>query len=301
MRRGLRLIPLLLLLAACAAPPGGTRVARLEEPPLPYPPSVRERMLRIARAEWEEWGRVTIDPRLPPRGADDGAFPAETAPDNFPRVLAYWRAVPDDEGAIARNRGLYAAALADPAGPRLLWRDPAWSAAFISFVLRNAGVDAREFPSSAAHSFYIDALIADAARYPAAAPFVPHAPGEYAPQVGDLVCGDRSPRPLRHWTERAAEAGRFRPMHCDIVVETPRTATGGEARAIGGNVRDTVALTRFPTDAAGLLLPRRAGAAPWLVVFENRLGRLPPWPAAPLAVPADPPSLPPTETGSPLS
>ncbi|MFL5333718.1 MAG: hypothetical protein ACJ8H8_11185, partial [Geminicoccaceae bacterium] len=33
-------------------------------------------------------------------------------PANFPRVLAYWRAVPEDEGAIARNRRLYAEALA---------------------------------------------------------------------------------------------------------------------------------------------------------------------------------------------
>jgi hypothetical protein len=238
------------LLAACAAPPP-------PEPPLSYPPAARERMLRIATAEWEEWGRQTAE--APAARESDSA--------NFPRVLAYWRAVPDGAGAIARNRARFRQGDPD------LWREPAWSAAFISFVLRTAGVDAREFPPSAAHAFYLDALVADAARFPATAPFLPHDPGARAPRVGDLVCADRSAAPLGSWRDRAADGGRFRPMHCDIVLRV----ASGMVEAVGGNVRDAVTLSRFATDANGLLLPRPPGDPQWFAVLQNRLGRLPPW------------------------
>lgn len=237
------------LLAACAPPP---------EPPLSYPPSARERILRIALAEWQDWGG---------QSAEQPATASEAELRNFPRVLAYWRAVPEGAGPIARNRLLYRED--SPA----LWHEPAWSAAFVSFVMRSAGVDAREFPPSAAHAFYLDALIADATRFPATAPFIPHDVGAHAPRAGDLVCADRSAAPLASWRERAADQGRFRPMHCDIVVRV----ASGRVEAVGGNVRDAVTLSRFATDPAGRLLPRPPGEPQWFAVFENRLGRLPPW------------------------
>jgi hypothetical protein len=62
-------------------------------------------------------------------------------------------------------------------------------------------------------------------------------------------------------------------MHCDIVV----AAGPGAVEAVGGNVADAVTRTRFPADAFGYLLQQPAGAPAWFVVFENRLGRLPPW------------------------
>jgi hypothetical protein len=134
-------------------------------------------------------------------------------------------------------------------------------------------VDRREFPPDAAHGTYLDALIRDAERFPASAPFVPREPEAYAPRPGDLVCADRGPDPITHWRQRAADNGRFRPMHCDIVVETGP----GSVLAVGGNVGDAVSRTRFPADAAGYLLPQPPGAPVWFAVFENRLGRLPPW------------------------
>src|SRR5688572_28083927 len=120
----MRLVPLALLalLAACAVPQ-----PPMVEPPLPYPPAARERMLRIALAEWEEWGRVEVEAGL----SRPASGRAESDPANFPRVLAYWRAVAEDEGAVARNRGLYAAALAGAPGSGALWQEPFWSAAFV--------------------------------------------------------------------------------------------------------------------------------------------------------------------------
>ncbi|MBX9699716.1 MAG: DUF2272 domain-containing protein [Acetobacteraceae bacterium] len=268
---------LALALSACAAP----APLAVPEPPLSYPPAARERVLRIALAEWREWGARVVEADQPAGPAVPD--PAESRPEGFPRILAYWRALDDDEGAVARNRGLYRAALAGRAEGAALWREPFWSAAFVSYVMRAAGVDRAEFPPAAAHATYVDAMIAQARHFPDTAPFVPHDPAARAPQPGDLVCADRSARPLPDWRARLAETGRFRPMHCDLVV-----ATGpGWIGAIGGNVRDAVTLTRFPADAAGYLLPRPAGAGlNWLAVFESRLGCLPPWPACAPAAPS---------------
>ena len=262
----MRIVFLLLSLAACAVPP------RPAVPPLAYPPAARERMVRLALAEWADWGSTVTTP-----GQRPASTQAESDPANFPRVLAYWRAVPEDEGAIATNRRLYAAALAGRPDGEALWREPFWSAAFISWVMAAAGVDRREFPPSAAHADYVDALIRDALAFPATAPFLPRVPAEMAPRPGDLLCADRGRTPIQDWRQRAADAGRFRPMHCDIVV----AAGPGVVEVVGGNVSDSVTRTRFAADPLGYLLPRPAGEPAWFVLFENRLGRLPPWSPGP--------------------
>jgi hypothetical protein len=261
-RRPLPVVAALLALSACAAP------APRREPPLSYPPAAAERVLRIALAEWHDWGGGRRDAFAPAPAANP-----ETDPANFPRVLAYWRSVPNDHGAVPDNRRRYAAALAGVRADRATWSDPAWSAAFISWVFAAAGVDAREFPPSATHALYLDGLIADARDFPASAPFVPRAPEEHPPRPGDLVCIDRGRPPLRRWTDRLAETGAIRPMHCDIVTAT----APGLVEAVGGNVLDAVTLTGFPAAADGRLLPAPPGASPILLVMESRLGRLPPW------------------------
>ncbi|MFC0385569.1 DUF2272 domain-containing protein, partial [Muricoccus vinaceus] len=269
----------LLLAAGCAAP------SPPREAPIAYPPSVRARLLRIVEAEWTEWGRIAAGPGLP-----RPASGAEGSPNAFPRVLAYWRAVPDEEAAaaIARNRARWSAQLPvqllnQPSGwtsapAEGVWSEPAWSAAFVSFVMRSAGVDEREFHASAAHAFYLDAILRDAREFPAQAPFVPHDPAARAPEPGDLICADRSRRPLPSWRERVPETGLFRPMHCDIVLRT----APGTAEAVGGNIADAVTMSLYATDAAGFLLPRPAGEAVVFAVIENRLGRIPPFHFSPV-------------------
>jgi hypothetical protein len=255
-------LPVALALAGCALPAA-------PEPPLSYPPAAAERVLRLALAEWRDWGGAVADAFAPMP-----ARASESEPANFPRVLAYWQAVPVDHGAVPDNRRRYAALLAGAAGEGAgLWAEPAWSAAFISWVFRSAGLDSREFPPSATHALYLDSLLADAIRYPDRAPFRPHAPSDYAPRPGDLLCRDRSVPPLAHWSARLAEPGHIRPMHCDIVVQ----ALPGVTEAIGGNVGDAVTLLRFPSAPDGRLLPAPPGQAPLLLILESRLGRLPPW------------------------
>lgn len=253
-----------LLLAACAAP------VVPPPPPLTYPPSAQERLLRLALGEWQEWGCATTGLPGPPLApcAPGAASRPERDPSNFPRVLAYWRAVPQPDIAIPRNRALYVQALAGADAP--LWAEPFWSAAFISWLMMATGIDTPEFAPDAAHARYLDHLDLVAAAHPALAPFLPRDPANHAPAPGDLACFDRSRRPLASWADRAAERGQFRPMHCDLVV-----AVGpGVVEVVGGNVTDRVTLARLPADAAGRLLaePRR-----YLVIMESRLGRLPPW------------------------
>lgn len=273
MRRFATLL-LLLGMTGCAVPP-----------PLSYPPAARERVVRLALDEWQDWGCATSGLPGPAVAACTPRGPAlpEGDPRNFPRVLAYWRAVPQSAAAIPRNRTIYAASIGvgeaggggeagsgGASGDGALWAQPFWSAAFISWLMVTAGVDAPEFAPDAAHAFYLDHLDALATAHPTLAPFLPRDPATHAPAPGDLVCFDRSRQPLRRWADRAAERGQFRPMHCDLVVAT----APGVVEAVGGNVTDRVTLVRLPADAAGRLLPN---PRPHLVVMENRLGRTPPW------------------------
>jgi hypothetical protein len=269
----LRLLSLLLLLAGCAVQP---QVAAIP-PPLSYPPAARERVIRLALNEWRDWGCVITGLSAPSLAIceNPGTPRPESAPENFPRVMAYWRIVPNAEGAIPANRSRYAAALRGEATAPALWAEPYWSAAFISWVMASAGVDAPEFPPDASHSRYLDHLDTLAAAWPRLAPFLPRDPSAYAPQPGDLVCHDRSRRPLAAWTDRALERGQFRPMHCDIVVEVG----AGVVEAVGGNVSDSVTLSRWESDEAGQLVPEQLvpGQPRAIVIMENRLGRTPPW------------------------
>jgi len=283
-------ILLAFVIAACAGPPGPLPV---REPPIAYPPETRERLLRLALAEWAEWGCVTRGlpgPTLTVGCREPRAANPEGDPRNFSRVLAYWRAVPQEAEAVPPNRARYRRALAGAPGGEAgsgtgggaggeaggdagvgLWAEPFWSAAFISWLMAAAGVDRVEFAPDASHVAYLDHLDRVAAEFPALAPFLPTEAEGAAPAPGDLVCFDRSARgALPRWADRAAERGRFRPMHCDLVV-----ATGpGVVEAVGGNVADAVTLTRLEADGAGRLRP---GERRMIVWVQNRLGRIPPF------------------------
>ncbi len=268
------LVPLLLLGCAAPSPPVAPAPAVAD-----LPAGQRGDVARAALAEWENWDRLRLTGWAPALDAD-----ARPAPENFPRVLDYWDAVPaEGPGVIARHRALHAsltAALdADWTGPAplpdiSLWAYPFWSAAFVSHVMRAAGVGEGDFIAAAAHSRYVDALLARASADPDGAAFVPRAPEEFAPRPGDLLCADRSRAPISSWTERLAEPGQFRPMHCDVVV----AGRPGAVEVVGGNVRDAVVLRRLPADAQGRVSRAPFGEAPFFAVFENRLDR-PPRPA----------------------
>jgi hypothetical protein len=262
-------VPLLAaLLSACAAFAPG------EEPPIPYPASARDRLVRVALAEWEEWGRQFTDHTGSVAGAPAEPGRSEDMVEAFPALTAYWSIVPGAEATIARNRAALRRAGGGHVQPASLWAEVPWSAAFLSFALRVAGYDRVDVPSAPAHWMVVDHLLARAARWPESAAFLPWPPWARAPAPGDLLCATRDEARGRYRTpaERSAEAGRAVPMHCDIVVGTRE----GVVEAIGGNLGDAVRMSLLPADAAGRLPEAAPPGAPempaWFVVFENRAG-----------------------------
>jgi hypothetical protein len=244
----MRLAPLLLGAALLAA---GCTTTRPPGPPPLTPsasvapnfdvPSVRARMVFLAQQEWELFGRGVVVREAD--GTARVAFPAnathEAQPAMLSRVLMYWYAV--TRAPIVGQQGEL---------------EP-WSAAFVSWLARSAGIPTEEFPPTVLHWDYIERFLrpGDGAR------FVARDPLGYAPRVGDLVCVSRSD------TVTGFASLRRAPYHCDIVV----TADAGAIEVVGGNVGDAVALARFGVDERGVLLPR--DDRPWVAVIEQRSPR----------------------------
>ncbi|WP_232480664.1 DUF2272 domain-containing protein [Roseomonas sp. KE2513] len=276
----MRLLPLLaVLLAACTtAPPppaGGTPAER------PRPGGAgAARLVAAAEGEWRNWGSIAVEGWPVALDRTPDATPAL-----FDRLMTYWAATPEGPEVIAGhqhfrdtiNAPVAASASLDPVSglpfevvPANVaissYNTPAWSAAFVSHAMASAGVPRAEFDPSASHALYVDRLIAMALADPEGAAFLPRGLAERAPRPGDLVCADRSAEPLADWTARLSESGRFRPMHCDIVVR----AGGGSVDLIGGNVLDVVLRRRLPADTEGHLMQAPPDRPPFFVVFENR-------------------------------
>jgi hypothetical protein len=129
-------------------------------------------------------------------------------------------------------------------------RDQPWSAACISFLVREAGRSHPRyngFKFAAAHGRYVHDAIK--ARIDGrAAPFHGFRRGERAPQLGDIVCKPREGSGVTF--EMARATGEFK-SHCDIVVgiDSPNF----KLITIGGNVGHSVAITEYPLGAGDFL------------------------------------------------
>jgi len=254
-------------LAGCAAPRPEPRVIERPAPALTasqsvtpaFPvPSACERMVFLARQEWALFGSPEVaapgDPlasRDASAGAggrlvfaDPGAPTHELHPPMLSRVLVYWY-------------GVTRAPIVGTAGELR-----PWSAAFVSWLARGAGLGGDEFPATVLHWDYIE-------RFMRARPndaFETRDAARAVPRVGDLVCQ------AREGTAELAQRSGFVPYgalrrgayHCDLVV----AARPGEIQTIGGNVSDVVAMSRVPVDAEGRLLPDPK--RPWAAVVARR-------------------------------
>jgi hypothetical protein len=197
--------------------------------------SAKTSMVLLAVGEWARFGRqvTTYSSNAPPRTEQLGVKERD-APE---RIADYWASV-DKPG----RSGL---------------TDIPWSAAFISWDIESAGVPRDLFCPDQRHTIYVERMV-ERAKKPGAV-FIPHAPGGYAPKVGDLICASRegSGTTLQNLNRGAG--------HCDIVVEV----RPGKVDAIGGNVGDSVTRSVFPLDESGFLSP--ISARPVFTVIENRL------------------------------
>jgi hypothetical protein len=258
--RGVAVAGLLALLASlggCAA----RQAPDAAVPPFarqPYEPFDRAAAVAIARREWRLFDRPVRDAASPQPAIEK----PERAPGLWQRVGEYWWLGLGGDDWQRRWTGEH-----DEHGrlfPPDKDGDYAWSAAFISYVMRMAGAGAR-FPYSSSHSDYINAARKASLAPIAGAGLWAERPDLYAPQAGDLICQGRgSARKLRF---EDLPAGHF-PSHCDIVVDV----MPGEIAVIGGNVDDTVAMKHVPTTGEGRLAgPDRVvldGRYPWFVVIR---------------------------------
>ena len=239
-----RLLPLLLLLASCSAAPRSVETGlRLNPVPpgqnlpdyakRPFEPFSRTNAVGIAQREWRAFGSV-MDDAPPGTNPLSRVLRPDQQPGLWQRVGDYWWS-----GQDAGTRETGWTSRYDESGTAYQADAPAWSAAFISYVLRTAGAGTR-FPSSPLHADYINAAAQGSA--------VLHAepPDQYPPQPGDLICtGRANARGIRF---QDLPAGRFF-GHCDLVVD----AAPGQITVIGGNVSGGVTMKHVPITLAGTL------------------------------------------------
>jgi hypothetical protein len=163
---------------------------------------------------------------------------------------------------------------------RAVMMDTPWSAAFISYVVKEAGVNADAFKFSNAHRFYIYAAFAtsiadvksvtDGPLYRACPVY------STRPRVGDVLCHQRE-RTLVEATdlvvrdrivseiEAAGDVQSVRTTHCDVVAHID--AAANKIYLIGGNVQNSVTVKKLNLLRRSLKLSKnqkgRCGAGRW--------------------------------------
>ena len=244
-------LALLLGLAGCVAPDAHAPLFAQ----VPYERFSRTDAVAVAMDEWRLWGSRVDDSG----GADYHKSPASMAerqPGLWERVGEYWwegmNANADDAAYTGKH---------DAQGRVFPPADDgtyAWSAAFISYVMRIAGAGAA-FPYAPDHAKYIN-YAARAAQGDIKNPLlIAENPASYAPRLGDLVCFPRAGASRLRFQDLPT-AANF-PAHCSIVV------AGGveQLSVVGGNVDDAVTMEHLRTNATGELSGNREN---WFAVLR---------------------------------
>ncbi len=289
--RGGRALALIVLLCGLSQAASATQ-ACLDTARLAAAPPRALAMATAARQEHLAFGGQTMDAegRLVQAGDSEAEDTRRTigATPPWERVLGYWRAVdPQDArlpylvrfGAMRpAHRELLLQALNQASadhlqglgvGPdqgltsfelramavaldRVAVIDTPWSAAFVSWLARQAGLGEDEFAFSEAHADYAGAAW-QAGLDEAAGRATPYAlracdPVRTPPRVGDLLCQARAGSAGIDSFARIGEAliarrngGAPLPMHCDVVV----AVDGAGFDTVGGNVLQSVTLRRL--------------------------------------------------------
>ncbi|MEA9754150.1 DUF2272 domain-containing protein [Xanthomonas campestris] len=248
-----------LLLAGC----GGTAAAAevCDIPPRFGTSPAAIAIVRGACNEHRLWQRPFIDSKgkLASLGVTE-AESASLADDGmiaWQRVAGYWR----DSGTLASmggSAGASSCAALDgsrytASDCRAFLVDNPWSAAFISWVMTQAGVSG--FRRSARHLDYIRSAYHDGAT----GPYQFTDPAVEKPAPGDMLCLLRGRDVSLGYAGLRAALGGSAPMpwksHCDVVVAAN---VGGDRTLylIGGNVFNAVMMRKMPLDRAGrVVLP----------------------------------------------
>lgn len=152
----------------------------------------------------------------------------------FTSIASYW-SVTEDRIQSEQRRKSALARLVEGNNP---W-PAAWSAAFTSWIMCEAGVPAFQFPRSAAHRDYVRLFAeSDGSTLYLISEIIPEKimPGDFLCKFRDLTWADLRVRDQlkQDWRIHLDEAG----MHCDVVVVN--AVSSNYIGMIGGNVRNSV-------------------------------------------------------------
>jgi hypothetical protein len=228
---------------------------------MPYEQFSRVQAVAIAEQEWRLFGQRVDDNTPDLSDESESNDDLQRLPGFWQRIGEYWWLGQDATRRESAWTGMH-----DENGQEFdIGRADyyAWSAAFISYVMRTAGAGAR-FPYAPSHSVYIDIAKEMKLNRTSGWAVVAERVDQYAPAPGDLICFWRGKRrityerlPVRHF-----------PAHCDIVVERNKE----QISVIGGNVDAAVTMKHVPVAADGRLA--EAGDRvldsryPWFVVLR---------------------------------
>jgi GH25 family lysozyme M1 (1,4-beta-N-acetylmuramidase) len=199
---------------------------------------LRGRIVEIAQREFERWAKGTK---------------TETDPAMHDVLREYWQTV-----------------LSGAAVEQAIQQRSAWSAAFVSYVMRHAGAgDA--FKYAAAHYVYVSAAKRSRQRSEPAK-FWAFDISSAKPEPGDLVCRDRGANGgCGGTTLQNVDDGSSRPTHSDIVTEVkPDSITviggnvGGSGCAKGGGC--TVNARRLRVDGSGFVIANQSTCRYYAIV-----------------------------------
>ncbi|MGR9116065.1 MAG: DUF2272 domain-containing protein [Gammaproteobacteria bacterium] len=239
------ILPVLLLIGCSFAPADRPFKMKPEADinPVFSIPTIRERMIFLARQEWMLFGRPEFDYSSHPPTLiypQETAIGRETEPSLLSRVILYWY----------RVTSLPMVGYQGELRP--------WSSAFIGWLARSAGVPEYDLPSTVLHWDYIEHALNAGTK----ARFVAHDARWYAPNPGDLLCAPRGEGFIE--IVKSFKHLRRGSFHCDLVV----AKRSDQLDLIGGNVLDAVSLTHVNLDVRGCALP--TPHRPWLIVLEQR-------------------------------
>lgn len=200
--------------------------------------SIIHELLEVCDGEWNFFGnsvlRLDGTSRVGKKEYDDGAWQ---------RIGDYWKFIGGGyQHLTGKDRGT------------------PWSAAFISWCMKQAGAESK-FPYSAGHAKYINQAIKNVKDGISDAPIVGHPPKDYTLKVGDLIGYWRGDTKIRF--DNATQIGWYE-SHTDIVVEIEP----GVAYTIGGNVMHSVTKRSVKLGPGGNLIDNREN---WFVVIENKM------------------------------
>lgn len=148
---------------------------------------------------------------------------------------------------------------------------PAWSSAFIAYVVKNAGAGSL-FHYSSAHCHYIESA-RKAKQNGSESAYYAVSPDADIPSAGDIICSGReyaSEYGFEH-AELAYKTDSFYPSHGDVVIYVNREQ--GYIITVGGNIGNTVKQKKIQIDEQGFLVDRAEGKnlLPWLALLKCQL------------------------------